>query len=1128
MTHGGFKDLLKNGGFQAFLWTQFLGAFNDNVFKIIVSVFAVHVASEGSTGDLSLAGAVFAAPFFLFSGWSGHLADSVSKRKVLIGVKVFEVAAMLAGIGALLSGRMEALLFVLFLMAVHSTVFSPAKYGIVPEMLPARDLSRANALLEMSTFVAIVTGTAAGTLLFSHWKDAPWRIGVLLTGVAILGWVVSHKITRVPAAASNQPFQWNPFAEVIEGTRHLLRNRAMWLTVLGISYFWFLGAFFQMDLLRFGADVLKADDLHVGLMVTFLAVGIGAGSIVAGKISGDRVELGLVPLGSSLMGLFCIGLYFARGSYAASVTVLMLLGLASGLFIVPLNAYLQERADDREKGRIIATNNIYNTAGLLLASGLLWFLHDKMGLSPDRLILLAGFATLGVTVYIASVTDVFALRFLCWALTHSIFRIQTVGEENVPRRGAALLVSNHMSYVDGFLINASQERIVRFMVLKTIYNLKPLKWFFRKTYAIPVDQQHRRGMVEAIRAARTELANQHIVCIFPEGALTRTGNLGTFKRGMEKIVDGMDVPIIPVHLDRVWGSIFSFERNKFFWKLPKRIPYPVTVSFGAPLPAGATAADARQAVEELGAKAVAYRKTKKDTLGQRLIRQARRGWKKFAMADSSGRELTRGNFLTAAVLFGRAIRRDHAGERMTGVLLPASAAGAIANAGITLSGGIPVNLNFTAGPEAMRSAREQCGIKTVVTSKIFLAKAKLETPEGAVYVEDLLMRAGTWEKLSALLAARLLPARWLTREPRNPDAMATIIFSSGSTGVPKGVMLSHYNIISSTDAMEQVFRITPDDRLVGVLPFFHSFGYSVTLWFPLISGCGALYHPNPTDAKAIGELVAKYRGTLLLSTPTFCATYARKCTREEFSSLRYVLVGAERLRDSVAAAFMERFGIAPMEGYGCTEMSPVVAVNIPDFADPYQTQAGTRAGTVGLPMPGVAVCTVDPNTFAPLPAGTEGLVLVRGENRMLGYLNQPQKTAEVCRDGWYVTGDIGVRDEDGFLKITDRLSRFSKIGGEMVPHVRVEEAITAAIGGASCCVTAVADEARGERLAALYVHDTEPAALWQQLNASELPRLWLPKRENLYRVEALPQLGTGKLDLRAVKALAEELSARSN
>src|SRR5579864_1155743 len=318
MTNNTFRALLNKPGFQAFLWTQFLGAFNDNVYKIIVSMRAVHVAAKSASEYLSLAGAVFVIPFLLFSGYSGHLADAVSKRKVLIGVKVFEIFVMGLGLAAFFSTRIELMLVVLFLMALHSTIFSPAKYGIVPEMLPDRDLSRANALLEMSTFVAIVLGTSIGTFLFASWKNEPWRMGIVLVAVAVTGFLTSLRITRVPAIGAPGSFSFNPFAEVITGTRHLLRNRALFLTVMGISYFWFLGALLQLDLLLFGSEVLKADDLHVGLMVTALAVGIGVGSMLAGRLSGDKVELGLVPLGSIFMALFCVALYAARTSYGWS------------------------------------------------------------------------------------------------------------------------------------------------------------------------------------------------------------------------------------------------------------------------------------------------------------------------------------------------------------------------------------------------------------------------------------------------------------------------------------------------------------------------------------------------------------------------------------------------------------------------------------------------------------------------------------------------------------------------------------------------------------------------------------------------------------------------------------------
>ena len=303
----------------------------------------------------------------------------------------------------------------------------------------------------------------------------------------------------------------------------------------------------------------------------------------------------------------------------------------------------------------------------------------------------------------------------------------------------------------------------------------------------------------------------------------------------------------------------------------------------------------------------------------------------------------------------------------------------------------------------------------------------------------------------------------------------------------------------------------------------------MTVWFPLVAGCGVAYHANPTEAKAVGELVSKYRATLLLSTPTFCATYTRKCAAEEFASLRYVLVGAEKLREPIAAAFREKFGRELLEGYGCTELSPVIAVNAPNFEAGRDSQTGNKPGTVGHPLPGVAARVVDPATLAPLGANEAGLLLVKGSNRMMGYLNQPERTAEVMHDGWYVTGDIALVDDEGFIRITDRLSRFSKIAGEMVPHLKIEEAIGAVTGEAPCVVTAVPDEQRGERLVGLYVRpDLTPAELWQRLSETDLPRLWVPKRENLYQVESLPLLGTGKLDLRAVKERALQLAGQTS
>lgn len=1122
MKNSALRQLVANGGFQSFLWTQFLGAFNDNLYKIIVSLCAISAAASGNY--VALAGAVFVVPFLLFSGYAGRLADSISKRTVLIWVKVFEILVMTIGLLVFFGDRIEWMLVVLFLMALHSTIFSPAKYGIVPEMVKDQDLSRANAMLEMSTFVAIVLGTSAGAFMFSSWRSEAWKMGMVTLVVAVIGFLFSLKIPKTSSPRRTERFQWNPFAEVWTGSKHLWKDRPMFLAVVGISYFWFLGAFFQLDLLLAGKETLRVDDLHVGLMVTALAIGIGAGSMLAGRLSGDKVELGLVPLGSVLMAVLSVALYLSRSSYVPFVIILSLLGLSGGLFIVPLNAYLQQRSGDQEKGRIIATNNFYNTIGLLLASGAIWIFHDHLHISPAKLILVSGVGTVAVTIYLVTLVPDFLVRFVLWMLTHTFFNIRISGKENVPFRGPALLVSNHISYADGFLVGACVQRFIRFMVWRPFYELKAFHWFMRLSGAIPVGgQAHER--TDSIQQARKELEAGHVVCIFPEGAISRTGNMLPFKRGMEKILSGLDVPVIPVHIDGTWGGIFSFEHGRFNWKMLKRIPCPVRVSFGKPMPASSTVHEVRSAILEQSATAASARRNSRDLLHLAFLKTARRNWPKFAIADSTGRELTYGHTLIGSLLISEWLRGHRRTDSNIGILLPSSVGAALANIGVTLGGKVPVNLNFTAGQAAMASAIEQCGITTVITSKAFLAKANLPEPAGAVFLEDVLAQQTAAGKFRTGLAARLLPARLLIRRYRRaatPDSLATIVFTSGSTGIPKGVMLSHSNIVSNIESVTQVYKLTPDDCIMGVLPFFHSFGFTATLWLPLVMGCSAAYQPNPIESKTTGVLVEKYRATLLLSTPTFCTGYVRHCTHKQFASLRFALVGAEKLRTPVANAFRETFGLDLLEGYGCTEMSPVVAANSPNFVAGRTVQIASKSGTVGCPLPGVAVKIIDPSTYASLPANQEGLLLVKGASQMLGYLNQPDRTTEVIRDGWYITGDMALIDDEGFIHITDRLSRFSKIGGEMIPHLRVEEAVYAVAPDCRCAVIGIPDDQRGEQLVLLYTNSSVTSLeIWQILRKTSLPRLWVPKAEAIHRVESLPMLGTGKLDLPGVTKLAE-------
>jgi acyl-[acyl-carrier-protein]-phospholipid O-acyltransferase/long-chain-fatty-acid--[acyl-carrier-protein] ligase len=1124
---GRYSRLLANGGFQAFLWTQFLGAFNDNVYKMMVSILAVEIAANRQLGAryLSISLAVFVLPFLLFAGPAGHLADRFSKTRVLQITKALEIVTMGLGLSALLLNRIELLLAVLFLLATQANFFSPAKYGILPEMMGEAELTPANGLVEFSTLAAIVLGTSFGVFLIGLWKNDPWKMGGTLLAIAVIGSLTSLRIPKVPASGSSEPFHWNPFHEVWIGARRLKENRALFLTVLGISYFWFIGALFQMAILLMGKETLHASETSIGYLAMALAVGIGAGSITAGWFSREHIELGVVPFGSLFLGLFSAILSITH-SYTWAVCWLVAIGFFGGLFFVPLNAFLQERAGNQEKGRLLATNSFVNTAGMLLASAVLWLLHDRLHWPASYILGILGAGTLFATLYVVHILRANSLRFLLLGLARMCFRIRVVGAENIPATGGALLVSNHVSYVDSVVIGCLTHRFVRFLMWKPYFDLKLLNPFLKVLQAIPINSVSPKQTLRALRGACAELKRGELVCIFPEGSLTRTGHIQTFQRGVERIIEGSpETPIIPLSLDGLWGHPLSVNGSRSLGNWLSIWRRKVTVSLGTPLYGPVSASEIRQRVVELASQANAMRKTANSTLGHRLIESARHNWFRPAIADSTKKRLTFGETLTAAILIRNWLAEEHPRERNIGLLLPTSVGGAIANFGVTMAGRTAVNLNFTAGEQNLRSAVEQCGIRTVITSRLFLEKIGMTAWPEMVYLENLLPRFTRVAKLRALITARFAPARRILGAVM-PDDITCIVFSSGSTGIPKGVQLSHWNLVSNIDSVTGVFPIDASDCMLAVLPLFHSFGYTFGLWFPAVRRFRAVFHPNPIDAKTIGELAVAHRPTFFLSTPTFCLHYVRKCAQEQFASIKYVLVGAEKLRESVAQEFRNKFGIAPLAGYGCTEVGPGVAVNTPDVANGGIAQQGSRRGSVGRPLPGVGVRVVDPETFQPLPAGEQGMLLVNGSSRMVGYLGAPEKTAQVLRDGYYVTGDLGYVDEDGFLYVTDRLARFSKIGGEMVPHLKIEDALSDILRNTPCFVTGVPDERRGERLGVLYtVPEIMPAHLVQHLNEVGLPALWIPQRENFYLVEAIPVLGTGKVDLANARALVLERMA---
>ncbi len=596
--HAGYRELLADSGFEAFLWTQLLGAFNDNVFKMIVSVFAVNRAVEAGVGsrNLALAGAVFVIPFLLFAGYAGYLADKFSKTRVLQVTKAFEIVTMLLAIPALLSGRIEWLLVVLFLLAAQANFFGPAKYGILPEMLGEAQISRANGLLELTTFVAIVVGTSFGTLLYEHYKGDPLRLCLTLLAIAAAGSAASLGIRKVPAASPAAQFNWNPFHEIVEGTRDL-RNRApLALAVAGLAWFWFVGALFQMALLLHGAEALHVSGTRVGLLVTALAVGIGVGSIVAGSLSGEHIELSLIPFGSACMGIFSLAAGISA-SYGFTLVALTAVGFGGGLFAVPLNAYLQEESGTAERGRLMATNNFASMLGVILASGVLWLLHDLLHWSTGWILAGLGLVMLSGSFFLAARMVEAILRFVLYCSATVMFRIRIEGRENIPSKGPALIVSNHMSYADSVLVGCStRRRTMRFVMWQPIFEHPLGNPFFRALRTIPIDSRSPKVTLTALRTARAALLHGELVMIFPEGGISRTGEPGDFARGFERVLQGTNAPVVPIFTSGLYGHPLSCKGGGPFRSWEKLWRPTVTVRIGAPIHGSPSGDDLRRAV----------------------------------------------------------------------------------------------------------------------------------------------------------------------------------------------------------------------------------------------------------------------------------------------------------------------------------------------------------------------------------------------------------------------------------------------------------------------------------------------------------------------------------------------------
>lgn len=720
------------------------------------------------------------------------------------------------------------------------------------------------------------------------------------------------------------------------------------------------------------------------------------------------------------------------------------------------------------------------------------------------------------------------LRFFGLGLARLVYRVSATGLEHLPK-GGFLLLPNHITWVDAIVLGLAIPRPIRFIIDEGVYQNRFLHPVLRAVGCIPITARKAKdGMREAI--ARIQAGE--IVCLFPEGELSRSGSLLRLRRGYEIIARQAEAPVVPVWLDQLWGSIFSFQGGRFFTKWPRSIPYRVTVAFGRPLSADeADIATLREQLLKIGEFCYSRRPNLRGHLGRACVRGLKRHPFRTAVTDGmDGSSLSRSKLLGASIALSRYLKKNCPEPRI-GVVLPTGKGGIVANLAVVLAGKIPVNLNFTSPAESIESAKQQGGLTTIISARQ-MAKRLADFPwtPNVIHLDEALpplkKKILVWWIGGVVLPTSVL-AGILGLPALGDHAEALLLFTSGSSGKPKGVVLSHRNILANVSQFAVFLDAQKDEVVLASLPFFHSFGCTVTLWYPLIEGVQTVTYPSPLEAKKISELVEQHRVTVMLATPTFLRAYLRKAEPHQLRSVRLLITGAEKLPNDLAEAIEARFGKEVLQGYGLTETSPVVSVNLPELKPtrPGQSvQPCNRLGSTGKLMPGIAAEIRNPETDEKLSLHETGMLWLRGGNIFEGYLNAPEQNADVLREGWFKTGDIGRFDDDGFLYIEGRLSRFSKIGGEMVPHETIEQKIITILSmeqsERSIAVMGVSDAVKGEALVLLSSLQLDLATLRTALADAGVPNLWIPR--TIRRVEAIPVLASGKLDLAGCKKMAEQ------
>lgn len=1135
--------LKKIKGFSAYLMVVFCNGFIDLGHKILIQD-TLYKTAHGNTLIVltAIVNAFILLPYLLLFTPSGFLSDKFTKARVLRVTAAATVPLTLMITFCYYQGYFWAAFIMTLLLGTQSALNSPAKYGYIKELCGKETLAPANALVQTTAVIAILSGTFIFSFFFenflaqeglSHSTD----VVTILHTFAPLGWALvffalfeTLLTLTLPEKPPVDPLSNYDFKKYVRGqyVKPYLKRISDKPVILAsvIS----LGIFFAVNqvLLSCYGPFVKAH-LHINNVLfsqgalAMGGIGLLFGANYAGRVSRGFIETGILPVAS--LGI-TIGLFFMPflTSKLLIATLFFVYGFFGGMLIVPLNALIQFNSGEEELGKVLAGSNFIQnicmfSALVLTIAFTLIFQSEHYLLYGLFLFSLAGF------FYTLATLKQSLVRYLLYVLVSKVYRLQVQGLDNVPSKGGVLLLGNHTSLIDWAILQLACPRPIRFVMEKAIYDKWYLTWILKRFKVIPIAKGHNK---EALDNIRQNLLDGEVVVLFPEGRLSMNGQLGKFYKGFERAAIDSKATIIPFYILGLWGAKSSYA-PKITQQLKKKGPTEVMVTFGCSVPLDSSAIEVRQKVKELSISSWHKHVKQFKSLSWAWLKQAKHKMSEVVIVEEKNKQFTKDKLVASVWYFKTKWKKSMRQEKNVGLLLPSSAGGVIANLSVLCLGKTVVNLNFTVGLELMKSAVQQAEIKTIITSKLFvlqLAKRGLKLDAlfenlTVIYLEDYRRKRTKLSIVKRILLARLLPFFILRRfmiEPTHIDDTAAILFSSGSEGAPKGVELSHRNLLCNIKQMVSLLSLTESDVLLSILPTFHAFGLTTTTLMPLLQGLPMVCYPDPSNVQAITKLIFKYKVSLMCQTPTFLNFYikSKKIHPAMLKSLRLVIAGAEKLQDETYLNFKKKFNLEVYEGYGATEVAPVASCNFPDVVssiDMHVHQAH-KLGTVGLPLPGSAFRIVDPETYETLPQGEAGMVLIGGTQVMKGYLNQKEKTANAVLEKdnvrWYITGDKGLVDDDGFLQLIERYSRFAKIGGEMISLSAVETSLIDLFDESveDLMIVNIPDKSKGERLVLLYQGTMSESECMSQLKNSQLSKLMLPKI--IKQLEELPRLGSGK------------------